>query len=73
MDSGLVRKVNRVQRGDKVPLLAYQEESAFKLYFLDVGLLRKLAEIPSSLLMNKTALFNEYHGLFAEQFVLQNL
>ena len=73
VDSGLVRKVNRVQRRDKVPLLAYQEESAFKLYFLDVGLLRKLAEIPSSLLMNKTALFNEYHGLFAEQFVLQNL
>lgn len=73
VDSGLVRKVNRIQRWDKIPLLAYQEESAFKLYFLDVGLLRKLAEIPSSLLMNKTTLFNEYHGLFAEQFVLQNL
>ena len=72
-DSGLVRKVNRVKRWDKLPLLAYQEESIFKLYFLDVWLLRKLANIPSQVLMNKSAVFDEYNWLFAEQFVLQNM
>lgn len=73
VDSGLVRKVNRVKRWDKLPLLAYQEDSAFKLYFLDVWLLRKLADIPSNVLMNKYSIFNEYNWLFAEQFVLQNM
>lgn len=72
-DSGLVRKINRVKRWDKLPLLAYQEESIFKLYFLDVWLLRKLANIPSQVLMNKSAIFDEYNWLFAEQFVLQNM
>ena len=73
VDSWLVRKVNRVKRGDKLPLLAYQEDSIFKLYFLDVWLLRKLADIPSNVLMNKSAIFNEYNWLFAEQFILQNM
>ena len=73
VDSGLVRKVNRVKRWDKLPLLAYQEDSAFKLYFLDVGLLRKLADIPGRVLLNKSAIFDEYNGLFAEQFILQNM
>ena len=72
-DSGLVRKVNRVKRWDKLPLLAYQEESIFKLYFLDIWLLRKLTDIPSQVLMNKSTIFDEYNWLFAEQFVLQNL
>ena len=73
IDSWLVRKVNRVKRWDKIPLSAYQEEWAFKLYFLDVWLLRKLAGIPWNALLDKMAIFNEYNGLFAEQFVLQNL
>lgn len=72
-DSGLVRKVNRVKKWDKLPLLAYQEESIFKLYFLDIWLLRKLTDIPSQVLMNKSTIFDEYNWLFAEQFVLQNL
>jgi predicted AAA+ superfamily ATPase len=73
IDSGVGRKVTRVKRGDKLPLLAYKEDSAFKLYFLDVGLLRKLANIPSKVILEKDAIFEQFRGLLAEQFVLQNL
>jgi predicted AAA+ superfamily ATPase len=73
IDSGVGRKVPRVKRGDKLPLLAYKEDSAFKLYFLDVGLLRKLANIPSKVVLGKEAIFYEFNGMLAEQFVLQNM
>lgn len=73
VDSWLVRKVNRIKRWDKLPLRAYKEDNVFKLYFLDIWLLKKLAEIPSKVLLNKASLFDEYNWLFAEQFVLQNL
>lgn len=72
-DSGLVRKVTRVKRWDKIPLSAYKEEDAFKLYFLDVWLLRNMANIPWSVLLNKNSIFDEFNGLIAEQFVLQNM
>ncbi|MDR0788914.1 MAG: AAA family ATPase [Bifidobacteriaceae bacterium] len=73
IDSGVVQKVSRVSRGDKIPLMAYQDFSAFKLYFLDVGLFRTLANIPTSLIMNKNNIFSEFNGLLVEQFVLQEL
>ncbi len=73
VDAGIVRRVYRVERGDKLPLRAYAERNAFKLYFLDVGLFRELAGIPSSAVANKSAIFDEFNGLIAEQFVLQEL
>jgi predicted AAA+ superfamily ATPase len=73
VDSGVVRKVYRVERGDKLPLEAYKDTSAFKLYFVDVGLFRALAKIPASLILNKNAIFSEFNGLIAEQYVLQEL
>ncbi len=73
VDAGLIRRVYRVERGDKLPLRAYIDRSAFKLYFLDVGLFRQLAGIPSSVVVQKNAIFDEFNGLIAEQFVLQEL
>lgn len=73
VDAGIVRRVYRVERGDRLPLKAYVERNAFKLYFLDVGLFRRLAEIPSAAVVTKNAIFDEYNGLMAEQFVLQEL
>jgi predicted AAA+ superfamily ATPase len=67
------RRVNQVSCGDKIPLKSYAEFSAFKLYFVDVGLFRYLAEIPFEVIADKTAIFNEFNGLVAEQFVLQQL
>jgi predicted AAA+ superfamily ATPase len=73
IDAGIVRRVNQVSCGDKIPLKSYAEFSAFKLYFVDVGLFRNLAEIPFEVIADKTAIFNEFNGLVAEQFVLQQL
>ena len=73
LDAGIVRRVNNVKVGDKIPLKAYSDPSAFKLYFVDVGLFRYLADIPYEVITNKTAIFNEFNGLVAEQFVLQQL
>ncbi len=73
VDAGIVRRVYRIQRGDKLPLRAYAERAAFKLYFLDVGLFRCLASIASEVIFQKNAIFDEFNGLMAEQFVLQEL
>lgn len=73
VDGGLVRRVDRVKIGDKLPLKAYIDNSAFKLYFVDVGLFRRLAQIPTAVVLEKNAIFNEFNGLIAEQFVLQNM
>jgi predicted AAA+ superfamily ATPase len=73
IDAGVVRKVERVSRGDRLPLEAYKDMAAFKLYFVDVGLFRYLAQIPASIVLTKNAIFDEFNGLIAEQFVLQQL
>ena len=71
--AGIVRRVNRVKCGDKMPLRAYCERSSFKLYFIDVGLFRRFAKIPTAVVLDKTAIFDEFNGLLAEQYVLQEL
>jgi len=73
IDAGIVRRVNQVNSGNKIPLKSYANPSAFKLYFVDVGLFRHLAEIPFEVINSKTAIFDEFNGLVAEQFVLQQL
>jgi len=73
LDAGIVRRVNHVSCGDKIPLKSYANPSSFKLYFVDIGLFRHLAEIPIEVINDKTAFFNEFNGLVVEQFVLQQL
>jgi len=73
LDAGIVRRVNNVKVGDKIPLKAYSDPSIFKLYFVDIGLFRYLADIPVEAIQNKEAIFNEFNGLLTEQFVLQQL
>jgi hypothetical protein len=71
--AGIVRRVNVIKCGDKFPLKAYSDRSIFKLYFVDIGLFRHFAEIASEVILDKSAIFDEYNGLIAEQFVLQQL
>lgn len=73
VDAGLVRRVTKVERGDKIPLKAYEGRQSFKLYFGDIGLFRRLAEIPAQVIAEKEAIFNQFNGLMAEQFVCQQL
>ena len=72
-DTGLIRVVNRVKCGDKQPLKAYADLKAFKIYLLDVGLLRVLCELPYETIIEGDAIYNEFNGLLTEQFVLQEL
>ena len=73
VDCNVVRRVDRVKVGNKLPLKAYMDLSAFKLYFLDVGLIRHLAGVSTEIVLDNDRLFKEFNGLFVEQFVLQQL
>ncbi|MDR1517590.1 MAG: DUF4143 domain-containing protein [Dysgonamonadaceae bacterium] len=73
VDAGIVRRVYLVTSGEKIPLKSYENTSAFKLYFVDIGIFRNLADIPFEVISSKTAIFDEFNGVVAEQFVLQQL
>lgn len=71
-DAGLVHKVHRVSKPG-MPLIAYQDLSAFKLYLLDVGLLGAMGNIDATVLLDGNSLFEEFKGAITEQYVLQQL
>lgn len=72
IDAGLVYKINRC-KAPKMPLKAYEDFSAFKLFLCDCGLLGALAEIPASQMLVSDEAIKEYKGGFTEQYVLQQL
>ncbi|MBO4806843.1 MAG: ATP-binding protein [Paludibacteraceae bacterium] len=72
IDTGLVYKVNRCKVA-KMPLKAYEDFSAFKLFLCDCGLLGALSEIPASQMLVSDEAIKEYKGGFTEQYVLQQL
>ena len=72
VDCGLVHKVNRVSAG-RLPLKAYEDMAAFKLYMVDTGLLCALSGIEAGALIDGESLFSDYRGAVTEQFVLQQL
>ncbi|MBR5803203.1 MAG: ATP-binding protein [Bacteroidaceae bacterium] len=71
-DAGLVYKVTRTKKG-LLPLSAYEEFGAFKLFMLDVGLMRTMAKIPMQALLDGDALFRDFKGVLTEQYVMQQL
>lgn len=72
IDAGMVSKVNRVSKPG-IPLKAYEDLKAFKLYILDVGLLGAMAELPPLSILEKNRVFEEFKGSLTEQFVFQQL
>lgn len=70
IDSGLVHKVSRVTE-PKMPLKAYEDVSAYKLFLLDVGLLGAMNDLDSHSILENDKLFNDYNGAVTEQYVLQ--
>ena len=72
-DAGLIYKVNNTAYGDKLPLSFYANNSDFKIYALDVGVLRQLASLPSSVVIGDDNIWSNFGGAFAENFVLQQL
>jgi len=71
-DCGLIHRVSRISSGT-LPLKAYEDLKAFKLYFLDVGLLGCMAGISTQALLSKGDIFKEFKGALTEQYVLQEL
>lgn len=56
-----------------LPLSAYDDLSAFKIYLCDGGLLRVMAKLPVDVLWTENALYTEFKGAMAENNVLQSL
>lgn len=72
MDAGLIYKVNRVKKGG-IPLSAYEDFSAFKLFMVDTGLMGAMSGLPPQALLDGNVLFTDYKGAITEQYVLQQL
>ena len=71
-DCGLVHKISRVNAGG-IPLKAYEDLKAFKLFLVDVGLLGCMAGLRQRTLLDGNDLFIEFKGALTEQYVCQQL
>lgn len=71
-DCGLVHKVSRVNAAG-IPLKAYEDLKAFKLFLVDVGLLGCMTGLRQRTLIEGNSLFVEFKGALTEQYVCQQL
>lgn len=71
-DCGLVHRVSRVN-APGIPLRAYEDMKAFKLFVLDVGLLGCMTGLHQRTLLDGNTLFVEFKGALTEQYVCQQL
>lgn len=72
VDARLVHKIYR-SSAPGLPIAAYDDLSAFKIYLVDVGLLRRLAQLAPTAFGEGNRLFTEFKGALTENFVLQTL
>ncbi len=71
-DCGLVHKIHRVT-APGLPLRAYEDLKAFKLFLVDVGLLSCMVGLRQDVLLDGNELFKEFKGALTEQYVLQQM
>ncbi len=71
-DAGLIHKVFRINK-PALPLSAYADLSAFKIYQLDVALLRRLSMLDPIAVTEGNRLFTEFKGALTENYILQHL
>lgn len=71
-DARLVHKIYR-STAPGLPIAAYDDLSAFKIYLVDVGLLRRLAQLAPTAFGEGNRLFTEFKGALTENYVLQTL
>lgn len=72
VDARLVHKIYR-STAPSLPVSAYDDLSAFKIYLVDVGLLRRLAMLAPTAFGEGNRLFTEFKGALTENYVLQTL
>lgn len=71
-DAGLIHRASAVQK-NQFPLKHYADRSCFKVYVLDVGLLGAMAQTPTTAIVERYRLFEEYKGALAENYAAQQL
>ena len=71
-DSGLVYKVHRITKPG-IPLKAYEDFAAFKLFVVDMGLLSAMSGLSAKVVIEGNRIFEEFKGSLTEQYVLQQL
>lgn len=72
LDCGLIHKVTRVGK-PALPLKAYLELDAFKMYMVDIGLLIAMTDLDAKVIIDGNRIFTEFKGALTEQYVLQQL
>ncbi len=72
IDGGLVYKVCNVT-APRIPLKSYEDDSAFKLFAVDLGLLGALSSLDSESIVEGNRIFTEFKGALTEQYALQEL
>lgn len=71
-DANLIYKVYNISKPD-FPLKAYHDLSCFKIYMNDIGLLRKMSNLDSKIIVEGNKLFEEFKGAYTENYVLNML
>lgn len=71
-DCGLIYRVNRISKAG-IPIKAYEEFGAFKVYMNDVGMLGAMGQLPVKSIIEGNVLFEEFKGALTEQYVLNQL
>ena len=71
-DANIVYKIYDVTK-PSMPLISYNDLSAFKIYLNDVGLLRKMTDLDSRIVVEGNKLFEEFKGALTENYVIQTL
>ncbi|MCM1489824.1 MAG: ATP-binding protein [Muribaculum sp.] len=71
-DAGMIYRVYNISKPG-MPLSAYQDNSVFKVYACDCGLLRRLANLPASIITDPIANYTEFKGAMAENAVLESM
>lgn len=72
VNAGLVYKLNLVQNPE-LPLEGMKDETYFKVYMADVGLLRQRANVHYRTILNEDASYKNFKGAFTENYVMSEL
>lgn len=70
--AGLISTVPRVKK-PALPLSAYDDHKAFKVFLLDIGLLGAMSGVDAASIVQGSGIFTEFKGALTEQYVCQQL
>ena len=72
VNADLLKKIYKITKPG-FPLKAYEEKNSFKLYHMDMGLLRRQVDLNHQVILEGDRLFQEFKGALTENFVVQSL